>query len=281
MSCLSGLQFPTKCISTTFPQVGEKDSPETSSELSEPPASPKKQLDKISPEKSPEPMEHAVSVTAFSLPKNCLTDSSCEVVSPESLPDSYGDESSPQPDEKDNTEVFLKPNTNSILESSDAPKTSDTETSATTESCDKELPEGTDPKDEIASLNTSNNQDLLPEFQSKCCHSEPMEQNTNCDDSSENPECGVMQSAKEEVVAEQQQEENTDGLSDVSHHISLPLVEDVKGKIYCMRVNPGFMTLRFTHLCRFPNAVYCVEYCTSVFYTFITFNMKVHGEPGV
>ena len=53
----SGLQLSAKCISTTFPQIGEKDSPETSSELSEPPASPKKQLDKISPEKSPEPME--------------------------------------------------------------------------------------------------------------------------------------------------------------------------------------------------------------------------------
>ena len=42
-----------------------------------------------------------------------------------------------------------------------------------------------------------------------------------------------MQSAKQKVVAKQQQEENpTDGGSDVSHHISLPLVEDVKGKIY-------------------------------------------------
>ena len=224
---LSGLQLPAKCISTTFPQIGEEGIPETSSELGEPPASPKKQLDNISPEKSPEPMEQAVAVTAFSLPNNCVSDSSCEVVSPESLPDSYVDESSPQPDEKDNTEVFLKPNTNSILESSDAPKTSDTETSATTESCDKE---GTDPKNEIASLNISNNEDLLPEFQSKCCHSEPMEQSKNCDGSSENPECGLMQSAKEEVVAEQQQEENTDGLSD----ISLPLIEDVKGEIYCV-----------------------------------------------
>ena len=234
----SGLQLSAKCISTTFPQIGEKDSPETSSELSEPPASPKKQLDKISPEKSPEPMEQMVAVTAFSLPNNCVTDSSCEVVSPESLPDSYGDESSPQPDEKDNTEVFLKPNTNSILESSDAPKTSDTETSATTESCDKESPDGTDPKDEIASLNTSNDQDLLPVSQSKCCHSEPIEQRKSCDGSSENAECELVESAKEEVVAEQQQEENTDGLSDVSHHISLPLIEDVKGKIYCVRVNP-------------------------------------------
>ena len=55
-----------------------------------------------------------------------------------------------------------------------------------------------------------------------------------------------MQSAKQKVVAKQQQEENpTDGGSDVSHHISLPLVEDVKGKIYYLWLNPGFMILIF------------------------------------
>ena len=374
---LSDLQLPAKCISTTFSQTGEKDSLETSSELSDSTAFPNKQLDKISPEKFPEPTEQAVAVIACSLPSDCISESLCEVVSPESLPDSHGDESYPQPDEKDNTEVSLNPSTNHILESSDTPKTSDTETSTTetsatetsaaetsapetsatetsvaetsatetsaaetsgaetsaaetsaaetsaaetcsaetsvtetsaaetsvvetsaaetsavetsaaetctaetnaaetsvaetsatetsavetsaaeasaaetsaaetsatetsaaetsaaAESGDSGIPENTDPKNEIASLNVSNNQDLCLEFQSECCHAEQIEQDKNWDNSSANPECGLMQSAKQKVVAEQQQEENpTDGGSDVSHHISLPLVENVKGKI--------------------------------------------------
>ena len=399
---LSDLQLPAKCISTTFSRTGEKDSLETSSELSDSTAFPNKQLDKISPEKFPEPTEQAVAVIACSLPSDCISESLCEVVSPESLPDSHGDESYPQPDEKDNTEVSLNPSTNHILESSDTPKTSDTETSATdtsttetsatetsaaetsapetsatetsvaetsatetsaaetsgaetsgaetsaaetsgaetsgaetsaaetsaaetcsaetsvtetsvaetsvvetsaaetsavetsaaetctaetsaaetsvaetsavetsaaeasaaetsaaetsatetsaaetsatetsaaetsaaAESGDRGIPENTDPKNEIASLNVSNNQDLCLEFQSECCHAEQIEQDKNWDNSSANPECGLMQSAKQKVVAEQQQEENpTDGGSDVSHHISLPLVENVKGKI--------------------------------------------------
>ena len=399
---LSDLQLPAKCISTTFSQTGEKDSLETSSELSDSTAFPNKQLDKISPEKFPEPTEQAVAVIACSLPSDCISESLCEVVSPESLPDSHGDESYPQPDEKDNTEVSLNPSTNHILESSDTPKTSDTETSTTetsatetsaaetsapetsatetsvaetsatetsaaetsgaetsaaetsaaetsaaetcsaetsvtetsaaetsvvetsaaetsavetsaaetctaetnaaetsvaetgaaetsaaetsvtetsaaetsvaetsatetsavetsaaeasaaetsaaetsatetsaaetsaaAESGDRGIPENTDPKNEIASLNVSNNQDLCLEFQSECCHAEQIEQDKNWDNSSANPECGLMQSAKQKVVAEQQQEENpTDGGSDVSHHISLPLVENVKGKI--------------------------------------------------